>query len=164
MLAAKALQRLATLEVERNNLDLAALLFRSLLQKSPDWRQRTYASHWLQRLSRFAAAKEGLMKCGAEALAYALERQGQAAAAAGLRAAAPASMRGHSLLDLVELAAAAATSWSPSRSRPLICRGFRCRRSCISAPTLRAEAAITGCSTRPQAITSNCSTLNPNDA
>ncbi len=106
MLANKARQRLATLEVERNNLDQAAFWFGSLLQESPEWRDRTYASHWLQRLSRLAAAKEARMTCGSEALAYALEREGHLSAAARVRAEAHATMRGQSVSDLATLSAA----------------------------------------------------------
>ena len=47
----KARQRLGLLKVEQNNLEEAGALFTALLE-SPDWRHRTYASHWIQRLSR----------------------------------------------------------------------------------------------------------------
>lgn len=105
MLANKARQRLALLKVEQNNLSEAARHFQSLYADSPDWRHRTYASHWLQRLSRYTAAGRALVNCGAEALAYALEGQGRAAAAAQVRTNVPASLRGYNLADLANLAA-----------------------------------------------------------
>jgi len=104
MLANKARQRLALLKVEQNNLPQAGALFEALLKESPDWRHRTYAAHWLHRLSRFAAAKQALLNCGAEALAYALAKEGRPAAAALVRKSVPATMRGHTLADLVALA------------------------------------------------------------
>ena len=73
MMVGKARQRLGLLKVEQNNLDEAGVLFTALLE-SPDWRHRTYASHWIQRLSRLKAAREALLSCGVDALAYAIER------------------------------------------------------------------------------------------
>ncbi|MCX6922893.1 MAG: cysteine peptidase family C39 domain-containing protein, partial [Verrucomicrobia bacterium] len=105
MLLGKARQRLALLKVEQNNLEEASVLFTALLE-SPDWRHRTYASHWIQRLSRLAAAKQALLTCGADALAYVLEKDGRRAAAHQVRTNVPSTMRGHSLSDLVKLAAA----------------------------------------------------------
>ena len=105
MLLNKARQRLAVVEMEQNNLEGAALHLRDLLRESPDWRHRTYASHWLVRLSKLAAAREALANCGAEALAYALRSQGRAAAAAQVQTNFPPTMRGHSLASLAELSA-----------------------------------------------------------
>ena len=73
MMLGKARQRLGLLKVEQNNLDEAGALFTALLE-SPDWRPRTYASHWIQRISRLKAAKQALLSCGVDALAYAVER------------------------------------------------------------------------------------------
>src|SRR5206468_3136219 len=81
----KARQRLGLLKVEQNNLAEATTLFRELLAEGPDWRQRTYASHWLQRLSQFTAAKQALLTCGGDALAYALDKEGEHAAAAFIK-------------------------------------------------------------------------------
>jgi len=105
MLRNKARQRLALLKVAQNNLEAAGLHFQLLLQDSPDWRHRTYASHWIQRLSRYAAAKNALVNCGAEALAYALEKEGRHAAALQVRTNLPPTMNGHSLASLAGLAA-----------------------------------------------------------
>jgi RHS repeat-associated protein len=103
MLLGKARQRLALLKVEQNNLAEAGALFTALLE-SPDWRHRTYASHWIQRLSRLAAAKQALLTCGADALAYVLEKEGRSADAAQVRTNVPSTMRGYTLSDLVKLA------------------------------------------------------------
>lgn len=104
LMVGKARQRLGLLEIEQNNLLEAQELFRELLAQSPDWRHRTYASHWLQRLSRFTAAKQRLLTCGADALAYALEGEGGHVAAAYVKTNLPSTMRGHSLGDLSLLA------------------------------------------------------------
>jgi len=50
MMLGKARQRLGLLKVEQNNLEEAGALFTALLE-SPDWRHRTYATHWIQRIS-----------------------------------------------------------------------------------------------------------------
>jgi RHS repeat-associated protein len=106
MMLNKARQRLALVKVEQNNLEEATALFLDLQGKSTDWRQRTYAAHWLQRLSRYRAAREALVNCGAEALAYLLSKEGNQAAAKKVQEQLPPSMRGHNLSDLVKLAAA----------------------------------------------------------
>jgi RHS repeat-associated protein len=105
MMLNKARQRLALVKVEENNLEEANKLFLDLEQNSPDWKQRTYAAHWLQRLSRFAAAKQALLNCGADALAYVLKKDGHQAAATQVQNQIPHSMRGHSMSELVKLAA-----------------------------------------------------------
>ena len=66
-LLAKARQRLGVLKVEQNNLPEANELFRAMLRESPDWRHRTYASHWIQRLSRYRGARQALLSCGVQA-------------------------------------------------------------------------------------------------
>lgn len=117
MMLGKARQRLAVLKVEQNNLEEAGAHFAALLD-SPDWRHRTYASHWIQRLSRYKSAKQALLTCGVDALAYALDRFEQTQPglaltagvslgerAASLRTKVPATMRGHSLHSLVTMAA-----------------------------------------------------------
>ena len=63
MMLSKAVQRLALVKVEQNNLEEAATLFRELERESPDWKLRTYAVHWLQRLSGYTAAREALLNC-----------------------------------------------------------------------------------------------------
>jgi RHS repeat-associated protein len=105
MLLGKARQRLGLLKVEQNNLDEAQEHFRALLDESPDWRHRTYASHWIQRISRYKGAGQALLTCGAEALAYALERDGHRTEAGQVRTNLPTTMRGHSMANLSALAA-----------------------------------------------------------
>ena len=105
MMLNKARQRLALVKVEQNNLDEATVLFTELAKDSPDWKLRTYAMHWIQRLSTYAAAKEALLNCGADALGYALEKEGHAEAANQVRQQLPKTLRGHSIQSLVELAA-----------------------------------------------------------
>jgi len=104
MMLNKARQRLALVKVEENNLDDANSLFLDLEQDSPDWKQRTYAAHWLQRLSHYTAAREALVNCGANALGYILEKEGNAAAALRVKQQIPQTMRGHSLAELVKMA------------------------------------------------------------
>ena len=104
MLVGKARQRLGLLKVEQNNLPEASVLFTDLLQ-SPDWRLQTYASHWIQRISRLKGAQQALLSCGNDALAYLLEKEGRKAEAGQLRTNYPSTMRGHTLVDLVNLAA-----------------------------------------------------------
>lgn len=104
MMLNKARQRLALVKVEENNLDEASSLFRDLESESPDWKQRTYAAHWLLRLSQYTAAREALVNCGANALAYVLEKEGNAVAASRVRQQIPQTMRGHSLAELVKMA------------------------------------------------------------
>lgn len=105
MMWSKATQRLALVKVEENNLDEANKLFLDLKQNSSDFQLRTYAAHWLQRLSGYSAAKEALLNCGAVALAYVLEKDGHTTAASTVRKQIPKTMHGHSMADLISLAA-----------------------------------------------------------
>ena len=105
MMLSKAVQRLALVKVEQNNLEEATTLFRELERESPDWKLRTYAIHWLQRLSGYTAAREALLNCGADSLAYLLEKEGNAAGGKQVRQRLPQTMRGHSINSLVKLAA-----------------------------------------------------------
>ena len=105
MLAHKARQRLAVVEMEQNNLEAARIELMTLKQESPDWRHRTYASHWLVRLAQFSAAKQALANCGAQALAYTLAKAGNAAGAKQVSTNLPATMLGHSLAALAKMSA-----------------------------------------------------------
>ena len=49
----KARLRLGVLKVYQNNFKEAQNYFAALNQEGSDWRDRTYASHWIQRLSRY---------------------------------------------------------------------------------------------------------------
>src|SRR6266704_1455369 len=57
----KATLRLAVLKVAENNFDEADNLFAELFKSSDNWRDRTYASHWIQRLSRYKAHKQAML-------------------------------------------------------------------------------------------------------
>ena len=105
MLANKARERLALVKVYQNNLDEAQKLFGDLHSQSADWRHRTYASHWIQRISRLSADRRALVDCGTKALAYVLRQQGRAADARQIEALRPPSERGYSIQSLVDLAA-----------------------------------------------------------
>ena len=104
MLTHKALGRLAVLRVNQNNIDEALTLFRRLHDDSPDWRDRTYASNWILRLSQRRAGGTALLNCGALALAAVLEQDGRRDEAQQVRQLTPTDARGYSLRDLRELA------------------------------------------------------------
>lgn len=104
MMRNKARQRLGVLKVLQNNFGAAADQFRMLKQDSPDWRQRTYAAHWIQRLSRYRSDELEMLNCGTEALAHVLNRDGKQAAARLVAEVLPDTTMGHSLDDLTELA------------------------------------------------------------
>jgi RHS repeat-associated protein len=104
MLKNKAKSRLAVLKVIENNFDEAMALFRDLKKDSPDWRHRTYASHWIQRLSRYKAKKLAMLNCGTQALAYLLKGDGREIEAREVMEMAPSSLNGHSLQDLKQIA------------------------------------------------------------
>ena len=105
MVANKARLRYALVKVYRNDLDGAMDLFTQINSESSDWRQRTYASHWIQRLSRYAASRRSLLNCGTLALAHVLENQGKENAAADLMSLVPLSDNGFSMRMLRDLAA-----------------------------------------------------------
>jgi len=104
MMLGKARQRLALVKVYENNLEEAEALFGELKESSPDWRQRTYASHWIQRLSRYSADRRLLADCGTKALARVLRKAGRKQAAERVAKRIPQSERGESLRALKELA------------------------------------------------------------
>lgn len=104
MLLNKARQRLALVRVAQNQPDAAAALFGELKVESPDWRHRTYAAHWLQRLSRQTAGQAALMDCGKQAIAMTLESLGRHDEARRVRATPVSSRRGQNLRELIDLA------------------------------------------------------------
>ncbi len=103
-LRTKAMQRLGILGVLQNNLDAATEIFANLKKESLDWRERTYASHWIQRISRYKSNKEAMLKCGTEALAYLLEEEGKPIGAREVAKIAPDTDYGHSISDLADIA------------------------------------------------------------
>ena len=80
----KARQRLGVLSVYQNNFKEAVRQFRLLKEESTDWRHRTYASHWIQRLSRYKNNDLALLRCGTEAPAYVLKQNGKEQLSLGL--------------------------------------------------------------------------------
>ncbi|MFO0753329.1 MAG: cysteine peptidase family C39 domain-containing protein [Thermodesulfovibrionales bacterium] len=117
-LKTKALQRLGVLRVLQNNLAGAATIFTSLKNESLDWRERTYASHWLQRLSRYKSNKRALLKCGTEALAYLFEKKGKTIEAREIAEIAPGTDKGHSIGDLASISAQYGTALTGLRLSP----------------------------------------------
>ena len=101
----KAQLRMGVLKTFQNNLPEAEKQFTELMQKSGDWRDRTYASHWLQRLSRLSTNKLAMLNCGTQALAHLLEKGGKGEQARSVRDILPQSLSGHSMEDVKEIAA-----------------------------------------------------------
>lgn len=101
----KARLRLGVLRVAQDRPEEAEEIFRDLKEQGHDWRHRTYASAWLQRLSRDQADRRALLNCGAKALAYVLEKRGNEDAARELAELKPQNLRGYSMEMLSELAA-----------------------------------------------------------
>jgi RHS repeat-associated protein len=104
MLAHKARVRLANQKTLQGNFKEAMAQFALLYQSSPDWRDRTYATHWIQRLSRQKGQEQALLNCGAQALASVLRGEGKEATAEELMGSLAPSKLGHSLNDLQALA------------------------------------------------------------
>ena len=100
----KATLRLAVLKVAENNFDEAGNLFSELHRSSDNWRDRTYASHWIQRLSRYKADKLAMLNCGSLALARVLEKEGLKKEAREVAAMRPARLTGYSMQDLMDIA------------------------------------------------------------
>jgi RHS repeat-associated protein len=100
----KARLRLATLKVNQNNFQEAKALFATLFKEGSDWRDRTYASHWIQRLSRYSGKQLSMLNCGTQALAYLLKKNGREQDARNVLKLLPESEPGHSLKSVSELA------------------------------------------------------------
>lgn len=105
LLIDKARLRLANLRVAQNRFKEASALFRDLKKTGLGWRDRTYASHWIQRLSTGAAGELTMLDCGTKALAGLLERNGRAADARAIALMLPETLQGHSMKDLSGIAA-----------------------------------------------------------
>ena len=103
-LAAKARVRLGVLKVLQNNLKEAVEVFAVLKGESPSWRDRTYASHWIQRISLYKAQSLAMLKCGTEALAYLMEKEGKKVEAREVAEIAPGTDSGHSIFNLINIA------------------------------------------------------------
>ncbi|MBI5101368.1 MAG: hypothetical protein HZB33_05990 [Nitrospirae bacterium] len=103
-LTGKAMLRLGVLKVAQNNPDAALDIFTELKEKSLDWRERTYASHWIQRISRDKTQGLARLRCGTEALAYLFEKEGRKVEAREIAQIIPETEKGHSISDIVRIA------------------------------------------------------------
>jgi RHS repeat-associated protein len=101
----KARLRLGVLSVDQYKFKEALELFRDLKTEGSDWRERTYAAHWIQRLSRYSSHELAMLNCGTKAIAYLLEKEGKKEEARKIIELLPDTSRGHSLKDLSEIAA-----------------------------------------------------------
>ncbi|MCP4351614.1 MAG: hypothetical protein GY795_39620 [Desulfobacterales bacterium] len=104
MLVSKTRSRLGVLKVFQGNFDEAMKHFKILRQESLSWRDRTYASHWIQRLSKYKSNELSLLNCGVQALACVLKKDEKHTQAQEVMAMLPASLNGHSMKDLKALA------------------------------------------------------------
>jgi len=104
MLLNKARQRLAIVKVSQGNFTEASQLFAELKKESPDWRHRTYASHWIQRISRYKSDELALLNCGTQALAQILKKDGRTAEAIEIMEMVPDSLTGYSIKDIKAIA------------------------------------------------------------
>lgn len=116
MVAEKAKSRLAEMRVLQNSHDEASTLFSELAGNAEDWRHRTYASHWIQRLSLERHQGEALADCGSQALAYVLEKAGRYEDAQTVLGHQPDDARGFSLADLSRMAEGYGYAVTPLRT------------------------------------------------
>ena len=106
LVADKARSRQAVLEVMRNDPQSALGLFTKLAKTAPDWRLRTYASHWIRNLSSYRQQGVALADCGTQALAKVLHQSNRPDAAKTVLANKPDTMAGFSLSQLKQMAKA----------------------------------------------------------
>uniref|UniRef100_UPI0025E7C25E cysteine peptidase family C39 domain-containing protein n=1 Tax=uncultured Thiodictyon sp. TaxID=1846217 RepID=UPI0025E7C25E len=104
-LANKARMRLAETKTLRNNLDGATAYFGELEQNGLDWRERTYASHWLHRINVQKSQELAFLNCGYLALGDLLGGRGEQAGAQAVLARQAQNTNGQSLQELKDLAA-----------------------------------------------------------
>ncbi|HYA42800.1 MAG TPA: cysteine peptidase family C39 domain-containing protein, partial [Syntrophobacteraceae bacterium] len=104
-LLSKARLRLGVLRVAQDRFEEAMDIFAELKAQGFDWRHRTYAAHWIQRLSRYNADRLALLDCGTKALQYVLEKRGKEDAARYLANIKPQTLDGITLEVLCDLAA-----------------------------------------------------------
>jgi RHS repeat-associated protein len=114
----KARLRLGVLKVYQNNFKEAKEYFTILKKEGSDWRDRTYASHWIQRLSRYSANKLAMLNCGTQAIAHLLERDGRGGDARRVLEELPESEPGHTIKALSEIALRYGYSLSAIRVSP----------------------------------------------
>jgi len=104
ILVNKARARLAVLKVYQNNFKEAQNQFATLEKDGLDWRDRTYASAWIQRLSLMNSNKLAMLNCGTRALAYLLEKDGKEAEARKVVELLPETVQGHTIKALSDIA------------------------------------------------------------
>lgn len=114
----KARLRLAVLKAARNNTKEAIELFALLAKESSDWRDRTYATQWLQRLSKMKNAGTAPLACGAQALSRFLEVSGLDDGKTGLDLLRPKNSRGFSFEELARIAAERGVQLAALRLKP----------------------------------------------
>jgi hypothetical protein len=105
MMVNKARLRLSNLKALQGNFPEAMEHLRIVKQSSPSWRDRTYAAHWIQRLSREAHEQAAILNCGVQALAHLLEKGGKKAEAEKVRGMLASSPRGQNMKELKSIAA-----------------------------------------------------------
>jgi RHS repeat-associated protein len=105
LLSNRARVGLGNVKMSQHNLGEARTIFAELNVTGSDWRERTYASHWLHQLSGYERKKLEMRNCGAWALAYLVEDQGEKEEAEEIRELLPETPEGHSLKELRDIAA-----------------------------------------------------------
>ncbi|ROR98672.1 RHS repeat-associated protein [Sinobacterium caligoides] len=103
-LSDKAQSRLGVLNAFKNNFEGALDEFTELRESTDDWRLRTYADNWIQRINSLKASNENLLDCGTRALSVILAEQGKPQAATAVLAVEPETQQGHSLSELKTIA------------------------------------------------------------
>jgi RHS repeat-associated protein len=103
-LANKARARLGILKIYQYDFEGAQKEFARIIAESKNWRDRTYASHWIQRLSRYKVKKLALLNCGPQALAYLLKKNGRTEEARKVIGSLPEDIQGHNLKALSDMA------------------------------------------------------------
>lgn len=101
----KALLRLGMLRILQSDFDAAVEIFAKLKKESLDWRERTYASQWIQKASVFKSEGLSKLKCGSDALAYLVEKEGERDKAMAISNILPSDEKGQSISDILGIAA-----------------------------------------------------------
>ncbi|WP_305885087.1 RHS repeat-associated core domain-containing protein [Pleionea sp. CnH1-48] len=104
LIAEKAKSRLAVLKVMENNPEGAEKMFYDLKADGKGWRQRTYATSWVQRISRLKSKGKELANCGNRAFSELLKREGKVIEAEQVQSLVPEQEKGFSIHDLSNLA------------------------------------------------------------
>jgi YD repeat-containing protein len=103
-LANKARLRLGESKTLRNNPTAAIEYFGELEKNGLDWRERTYAGHWLHRLQVQKGQELAFLNCGYLALGTLLAERGEPAGAREVLSRQAKSLDGQSLAELKDLA------------------------------------------------------------